>query len=82
VFWLNQFAPQNHRLPGLASSYVNWDDQDGRDRILKGPAEVAQAVGLQKVQATAPVLVFDEANGSAKSISWLPGIGSLGFWSK
>jgi len=44
----------------LASAYFNWDDQDSRARILKGPSEIAQEAGLQKIQATTPVLAFDE----------------------
>lgn len=34
---------------GMASAYINWDDQDARDRVLKGPAEVAQVAGLEKI---------------------------------
>lgn len=57
----------------LAATYVNWDDQDGRDRILKGPAEVAQWAGLQKVHAHPPVLVFDELHRYPRWKTFLKG---------
>ena len=58
---------------GLATTYINWDDQDGRDLILKGPAEVAQFSGLQKVQNQAPVLVFDELHRYPRWKTFLKG---------
>ncbi len=58
---------------GLASTYVNWDDQDSRDKVLKGPAEVAQFAGLQKVQAKSPVLVFDELHRFPRWKTFLKG---------
>ena len=57
----------------LASSYINWDDQDARAQILKGPAEIAQAAGLQKVQTKAPVLVFDELHRYPRWKTFLKG---------
>ena len=58
---------------GMASTYINWDDQDSRDRVLKGPAEVARVAGLQKVQARPPVLVFDELHRYPRWKTFLKG---------
>jgi len=57
----------------LASSYFNWDDQDSRARILKGPAEIAQEAGLQKIQAGMPVLAFDELHRYTRWKNFLKG---------
>lgn len=57
----------------LASTYINWDDQDSRDQILLGPAEIARAAGLQKVQAKTPVLVFDELHRYPRWKTFLKG---------
>ena len=57
----------------LASAYFNWDDQDARARILKGPAEIAQEAGLQKIQATTPVLAFDELHRYPRWKTFLKG---------
>ncbi len=57
----------------LASVYVNWDDQDARATVLKGPAEVARVAGLQKAQPQPPVLVFDELHRYARWKSFLKG---------
>jgi predicted AAA+ superfamily ATPase len=57
----------------LASSYINWDDQDARTEILKGPAEVAQIAGLKKVHADIPVVVFDELHRYRRWKTFLKG---------
>lgn len=41
-------------------SYLNWDDEDHRARILGGPRAVAEAVGLDRLAPEPPVVVFDE----------------------
>lgn len=57
----------------LGSVYFNWDDQNTRDLVLKGPAEIAQAAGLQKIQARVPVLVFDELHRYPRWKAFLKG---------
>lgn len=57
----------------MASDYVNWDDQDARDKILKGPMEIAQEVGLQKITDRIPVLVFDEIHRYRRWKTFLKG---------
>lgn len=58
---------------GLASTYINWDDEDARSRILKGPSEVVQVAGLQKIHAHPPVLVFDELHRYPRWKTFLKG---------
>lgn len=40
--------------------YFNWDNPDHRELILKGPEEIAQRAGLERLQADFPLCVFDE----------------------
>lgn len=57
----------------FASAYFNWDDQDARAKVLKGPAEIAQAAGLNKLLDAAPVLVFDELHRYRRWKTFLKG---------
>lgn len=57
----------------LVSTYINWDDQDGRAQILKGPAEVAEVAGLHTLRATMPVVGFDELHRYARWKTFLKG---------
>lgn len=41
-------------------TYLNWDNQDHRQLILKGPKAVADIAGLQKIHACPPLIIFDE----------------------
>lgn len=41
-------------------TYLNWDNQDHRQLILKGPSAVADFADLKKAHARQPVIVFDE----------------------
>ena len=45
---------------GIADAYVNWDDMDDRERVLAGPQQVAHALGLHRLAAKPPLVVFDE----------------------
>jgi len=56
-----------------ASTYINWDDQNARDLILRGPADVAQFAGLQKIQAAKPILAFDELHRYPRWKTFLKG---------
>ena len=40
--------------------YLNWDNQDHRQMILKGPTAVANIIQLEKAKTTTPIAVFDE----------------------
>jgi len=57
----------------LATTYFNWDDQDSRALILKGPAEIAQVAGLQKIRTAKPVLAFDELHRYSRWKNFLKG---------
>lgn len=57
----------------LAPLYLNWDDQDARETILKGPAAVARVAGLDHLQAVGDVLAFDEIHRYARWKTFLKG---------
>lgn len=57
----------------LATRYLNWDDQDARDTILKGPAAVAGFAGLDHLRASGGVLAFDEIHRYARWKTFLKG---------
>lgn len=40
--------------------YLNWDNGDDRQRILAGPAAIAQALGLDRLRENRPVCTLDE----------------------
>lgn len=61
----------------LATTYFNWDDQDSRALILKGPAEIAQVAGLQKIRTAKPVLAFDELHRYSRWKNFLKGFFDL-----
>ena len=43
-----------------ATAYVNWDDLDDRELILSGPGRLVDALKLDRMTDTAPVILFDE----------------------
>ncbi len=43
-----------------ANQYFNWDNQGHRESILKGPDTIAEALGLNRLQADSPFCAFDE----------------------
>ena len=61
----------------LATTYFNWDDQDSRALILKGPAEIAQVAALQKIRTAKPVLAFDELHRYSRWKNFLKGFFDL-----
>ena len=40
--------------------YLNWDNGDDRQRILAGPAAIAEALGLDRLRDNLPVCTLDE----------------------
>jgi uncharacterized protein len=44
----------------LGNAYYNWDNLDDRRTLLRGPAALAQTLGLDRLRAKPPVLVLDE----------------------
>ncbi len=57
----------------LSTGYLNWDDQDARDLILRGPSAVAAFTGLQKLSTEKRVVVFDEIHRYARWKTFLKG---------
>ena len=57
----------------LAETYLNWDNTDDRLLIVKGPAAVAQAAGIDKLHKQPPVALFDELHKFGKWKQFLKG---------
>ena len=58
----------------LADAYVNWDDMGHRVRVLAGPQEIANMLGLHRLADEPPIVLFDELH---KFPSWKPFLKSL-----
>lgn len=43
-----------------ADAYVNWDNVDDREQILAGPTRLVSRLGLDRLSATVPTVLFDE----------------------
>ena len=57
-----------------SSAYFNWDAQEHRRLILKGPAEIAESAGLRILPgANKPIIVFDELHKYSKWKLFLKG---------
>jgi predicted AAA+ superfamily ATPase len=57
----------------LGADYLNWDNTDDRRIILRGPAAVAQRLGLERLRSRPPIAVFDELHKNRKWKSFLKG---------
>lgn len=53
--------------------YLNWDNQNDRSMILKGPNEIALALRLNHLRESEPVIVFDELHKYSKWKTFLKG---------
>lgn len=58
----------------LGQVYFNWDNESHRDLILQGPDEVARRAGLNELQESPPVLVFDEIHKYGRWKRFLKGL--------
>jgi hypothetical protein len=58
---------------GLAGTYLDWDDNDDRESILRGPAAIALRIGLDLPHQAIPVAVFDELHKYARWKRFLKG---------
>ncbi|MEM7204504.1 MAG: AAA family ATPase [Planctomycetota bacterium] len=54
--------------------YLDWDDQDHRRLILKGPAAVAAEFGVEQLSEQPTVLVLDELHKYARWKTFLKGL--------
>lgn len=57
----------------LATTYVNWDDQDARALVLEGPTAIAAKAGLQELAEGRRVIAFDEIHRYARWKTFLKG---------
>jgi len=57
----------------VSDTYLSWDNADHRRIILRGPAALAQAAGLDQLRASPPVLMLDELHKHTKWKSLLKG---------
>lgn len=58
---------------GLCTQYLNWDNLDSREEITRGPARVARIAGLEELQTTPPVILFDELHKYSRWKQFLKG---------
>jgi hypothetical protein len=56
-----------------STHYLNWDNADHRRIILRGPAAVADHLGLERLRERPPIVVFDELHKHAKWKAFLKG---------
>lgn len=61
------------RAAAGSDAYLNWDNQDDRAAILRGPGTVADRFQLQQLRQHLPVLVFDELHRYGKWKGYLKG---------
>lgn len=54
--------------------YCNWDDQDDRALILRGPKAVAAELRLERLGAARPLVVFDELHKHGRWKQFLKGL--------
>lgn len=57
----------------VSDSYLSWDDPDDRRVLLRGPAALAGALGLDRLRRAAPVAVLDELHKHARWKALLKG---------
>ncbi|HEX4845560.1 MAG TPA: ATP-binding protein [Geothrix sp.] len=50
----------------LGGEYLNWDNQDDRRILLKGPGALADRLGLDRLRAQPPLVILDELHKHAK----------------
>jgi len=58
---------------GRADYYLDWDNMDDRRLILRGPGAVAEHLGLDRLRAAPPVVVFGELHKHTRWKSFLKG---------
>lgn len=57
----------------LADQYLNWDNTDDRALIVKGPAVIAERIGLNVLAKSKPVVLFDELHKFGRWKQFLKG---------
>jgi len=57
----------------LSSAYLNWDNRDDRQLILRGPAAVAEKLQLERLAGDRPIATFDELHKNPRWKAFLKG---------
>ncbi len=57
----------------LSNQYINWDNSDDRTLILKGPATIADKIGLNTLSESKPTALFDELHKFTRWKQFLKG---------
>ena len=57
----------------LCNEYLNWDNTDDRQEIVKGPAIIAERLRLDRLTELRPVALFDELHKFSKWKQFLKG---------
>jgi predicted AAA+ superfamily ATPase len=57
----------------LADQYLNWDNTDDRSLIVKGPATIAEQLGLTVLTQSKPTALFDELHKFGRWKQFLKG---------
>ncbi len=57
----------------IAEAYFNWDNTDDRRTLLRGPAALAQILGVDRLRTNPPIIVLDELHKYAKWKTLLKG---------
>ena len=57
----------------LGEAYFNWDNSDDRRTLLRGPASLAETLGLDRLRSQPPIVVLDELHKFARWKTLLKG---------
>jgi hypothetical protein len=57
----------------LGEAYFNWDNSDDRRKLLRGPAALAETLGLDRLRSQPPIVVLDELHKFARWKTLLKG---------
>lgn len=57
----------------VTDNYLNWDNTDDRMLIVKGPANIAERLGLDKIRSKKPTALFDELHKFSRWKQFLKG---------
>ncbi len=57
----------------IAEAYFNWDNTDDRRTLLRGPAALAEILGVDRLRTNPPIIVLDEMHKYAKWKTLLKG---------
>lgn len=57
----------------IAEAYFNWDNTDDRRTLLRGPAALAEILGVDRLRTNPPIIVLDELHKYAKWKTLLKG---------